>query len=433
MTQGQDGRAAARPTVASTCARGVAWLAGRLALLLRSESGSVPDDPTGAAPDSPAPQSQQHAGNDTETSASGAGGQHQNTGRISGFMGWATWFALISVALVKTLVSPAGRGRGKLSRSRADSSSAAGDQPRGSDQEVEEAAAEESSFPPAKVHPPTHVAAGTLLVALCLAVAFAGGIGFLVAYWSGGRNSLLGGALALFFGGFGCALVLWSHLLSTHIEVTEPRKPLAEPTPALEPALTALRRVDTVVQRRGILKGAAALGAGLFAAMFVSTLRSFSLSPDSTLYSTVWKRGQRLMNVDGKPVSVEALQPGSMTIVFPEDSIGSERSQTVLIRVRENLLRLPHQRQGWAPLGYLAYSRVCTHAGCPVGMYEATTHLLMCPCHQSTFNVLDGCQPTGGPAARPLPQLPIYADQQGFLRAAGGFSEPPGPGFWGMP
>ena len=285
----------------------------------------------------------------------------------------------------------------------------------------------------AGVHPPRHVQLGTLLVVIALTVAFAGGIGFLIAYWTGANNTLLGGTLALFFGGFGFALVLWSHLLSPHVEVTEPREPLAAPTPELAPAVDTYRRGERDIRRRGLLKWSAAAGASLLGAMWISTLRAFSLAPFSALYSTIWKRGQRLVTADGKPVSVDALQPGSTAIVFPEDSIGAERSQTVLIRVHQDLLRLPKEREGWAPMGNLAYSRVCTHAGCSVGMYLATTHLLMCPCHQSTFNVVDGAQPTGGPAARPLPQLPLYADSEGFLRAGGGFTEPPGPGFWGMP
>ncbi|MGH9605851.1 MAG: ubiquinol-cytochrome c reductase iron-sulfur subunit [Terracidiphilus sp.] len=282
-------------------------------------------------------------------------------------------------------------------------------------------------------HPPRHVPFGTFLVAILLAAAFAGGIGFLVLYWTGGDNVLLGGALALFFGGFGFALIVWSHLLSTQREVTEPREPLVAPTPDLKPALDAFCGGEREVRRRGLLIWASVAGLGTVAAMFISMLRSFSLAPSSSLYSTIWKRGQRLVTGDGEPVSVNTLQPGSTTIVFPEDSIGEERSQTVLIRVRQDLLRLPQKRAKWAPSGNLAYSRVCTHAGCTVGMYEATTHLLMCPCHQSTFDVLDGAQPTGGPAARPLPQLPLYADSQGFLRAGGGFTEPPGPGFWGLP
>jgi ubiquinol-cytochrome c reductase iron-sulfur subunit len=166
--------------------------------------------------------------------------------------------------------------------------------------------------------------------------------------------------------------------------------------------------------------------------MAVSLFRSLGRSPDPILFSRVWKRGQRLTDSNGTPVSVNTLEPGSTLIVFPEGKIGDERAQTVLIRVDERLI--PRDRRAsWAPKGYLAYSRVCTHAGCPVGLYEVTTCQLMCPCHQSTFDVLRGARPTGGPAARPLPQLPLYADADGTLRAADGFTTPPGPGFWGMP
>jgi ubiquinol-cytochrome c reductase iron-sulfur subunit len=169
------------------------------------------------------------------------------------------------------------------------------------------------------------------------------------------------------------------------------------------------------------------------AAIVISLFRSLGQPPGSSLFTRVWKQGQRLTGLDGTPITVNALQPGSSMVVFPEESVGDEKSQTVLIRVREELLQLPKDRADWAPMGYVAYSRVCTHAGCPVGVFESTTDLLMCPCHQSTFDVLRAAQPTSGPADRPLPQLPLYVDADGTLRAAGGFSEPPGPGFWGMP
>jgi len=161
--------------------------------------------------------------------------------------------------------------------------------------------------------------------------------------------------------------------------------------------------------------------------------RSMGEPPGASLFDRIWSRGQSLRTLDGTPVTVHALEPGSTMIVFPEGSIGDERAQTVLIRVKPELLQMPTDRADWAPMGYVAYSRVCTHAGCPVGLYEKTAAQLMCPCHQSTFDVLKAAHPTSGPAARPLPQLPLYVDGEGTLRAAGGFSEPPGPGFWGMP
>ncbi|HYP22826.1 MAG TPA: Rieske (2Fe-2S) protein, partial [Actinomycetota bacterium] len=86
----------------------------------------------------------------------------------------------------------------------------------------------------------------------------------------------------------------------------------------------------------------------------------------------------------------------------------------------------------WAPEGCVGYSKICTHAGCPVGLYRAQAHELLCPCHQSTFDVLRGAVPTFGPADRPLPQLPRGVDDEGVLIALGDFPEPVGPGFWNL-
>lgn len=274
---------------------------------------------------------------------------------------------------------------------------------------------------------------GTFLAGLSFAASFCGGVGFLFIYWTGGSNQALGGCLAAFFGGLAVGLVIHAHLLAVHKEATEPREEMLPP--AEERAATAeeFRSGLLDLQRRGMLKWMTGIGLGMVAVMFVSLMRSTMSNPFLGLYSRVWKRGQRLMMSDGNPVKANQLSPGSTVIVFPEGSLGTEKAQTVLLRVDPRLLQLPNDRADWAPQGHLAYSRICTHAGCPVGMYETTAHLLMCPCHQSTFAVLNGAQPTGGPAARALPQLPLYVDEEGFLCAGGGFTEPPGPGFWGMP
>ncbi|MGH2811076.1 MAG: ubiquinol-cytochrome c reductase iron-sulfur subunit, partial [Actinomycetota bacterium] len=84
----------------------------------------------------------------------------------------------------------------------------------------------------------------------------------------------------------------------------------------------------------------------------------------------------------------------------------------------------------WSQDGFVGFSKICTHAGCPVGLYQAESKELFCPCHQSTFAVLEGAKPTEGPATRPLPQLPVGIDGEGFLVAGGDFEEPVGPGFW---
>src|SRR5204863_4960074 len=130
------------------------------------------------------------------------------------------------------------------------------------------------------------------------------------------------------------------------------------------------------------------------------------------------------------PVKASDVPPSGVLTVFPEDRTLRADAQAILVKVQEELLRLPAGREGWAPEGNVCYSKICTHAGCPVGLYLASFHQLQCPCHQSAFDVLTGGQVVFGPAPRPLPQLQLFVDGAGFLRAAGDFSEPVGPGFW---
>ncbi len=278
----------------------------------------------------------------------------------------------------------------------------------------------------------SHERGGSTLVLTSFLIAVLAGIGFLFVYWTNAENLLLGVTLAVCFGALGVALVLYAHRLMPAKEATEPRE---EHHSSVEDRIAAEKEfyAEPDFHRRGLLKWIALTATGMVAAMIVSIIRSLGRPPGPSLFSTVWKRGDALRTPDNGVVTINALQPGNVMIVFPEGSIGDEKAQTVLVRVRPEDLQLPKERGSWAPMGYLAYSRVCTHAGCSVGMFEATTCQLMCPCHQSTFDVLKAAQPTGGPAARPLPQLPLYADADGTLRAGGGFTEPPGPGFWEMP
>ena len=132
----------------------------------------------------------------------------------------------------------------------------------------------------------------------------------------------------------------------------------------------------------------------------------------------------------GSPVSADRLKVGGVLTVFPEGHTDEADSQTVLIRASERPVTTRPGRGTWSPQGYLAYSKVCTHAGCPVGLYEQSRQQLLCPCHQSTFDVLHGCRPVFGPATRSLPQLPLAVDEAGYLVAQRDFTEPIGPGFW---
>jgi ubiquinol-cytochrome c reductase iron-sulfur subunit len=125
---------------------------------------------------------------------------------------------------------------------------------------------------------------------------------------------------------------------------------------------------------------------------------------------------------------------GSIVTVFPQGFENSENGQavdqTVLIRISNEDVVTGKGRETWGPHGYIAYSKVCTHLGCPVGLYEQQLELLVCPCHQSQFDVTKAAIPIFGPAPRPLPQLPLYVDASGNLRSQNGFDQPVGPGFW---
>src|SRR5207244_10743552 len=136
-----------------------------------------------------------------------------------------------------------------------------------------------------------------------------------------------------------------------------------------------------------------------------------------------WRRGSRLVDENNVPVRHTDLAAGGVLTVFPEDRTTAEDSQAILVRVDPSLLTLPPGRGDWVPGGNICYSKICTHAGCPVGLYLAQLHQLQCPCHQSAFNVLNGAEVVFGPARRPLPQLSLYVGRGGFLRARGAFPE----------
>jgi ubiquinol-cytochrome c reductase iron-sulfur subunit len=128
---------------------------------------------------------------------------------------------------------------------------------------------------------------------------------------------------------------------------------------------------------------------------------------------------------------------GSVFHVIPEGLNDSEhpleekaKAAVLLIRLDPDLVEDRPDREGWDFDGIYAYSKICTHVGCPVALYEQQTHHLLCPCHQSTFDVTQYCKVIFGPANRPLPQLPITVDDEGYLIAQSDFHEPPGPSFW---
>jgi ubiquinol-cytochrome c reductase iron-sulfur subunit len=267
------------------------------------------------------------------------------------------------------------------------------------------------------------------LVALAFLVTMASGLALLVLYVAGGQTQLEGILLFLCLGGLGSGLVIWAHRLlpnDLHVEARHPLAPDERAAAALADAITAEQGVTRRTMLMRLLLGAVG---GLAAALAVPVF-SLGPAPGRSLFETPWKAGLRLVDASNQPVKADQIPVDGILTVFPEGSAGSADGQTLLIRVQPDLLQLPPDRTAWAPNGYVAYSKVCTHAGCPVGLYRASEHSLICPCHQSQFNVLNGAQPFFGPAARPLPQLPITLQADGTFVAQGDYPEPIGPAFW---
>lgn len=266
------------------------------------------------------------------------------------------------------------------------------------------------------------------LVAISFAVTMLTGVALLAVYGLGGQTQVEGLLLAVCLGTLGSGIVLWAqHLMQTPITI-EQRQPLA--SRGQGPALSQTLDEEAGFTRRTLLvRMLLGAFAGLAAALAIPAL-SLGPAPGRELFSTTWAPGRRLVDIDGVPVRAADLEVGSVATVFPEGDAGSAQAQTVLIRVAPGSLRLSPDRMANAPDGYVAYSKVCTHAGCAVGLYRASEHMLICPCHQSTFDVLDGAVPVFGPAGRALPQLPIAIAEDGTFTALGDFPEPVGPAFW---
>jgi ubiquinol-cytochrome c reductase iron-sulfur subunit len=178
------------------------------------------------------------------------------------------------------------------------------------------------------------------------------------------------------------------------------------------------------------------MGAGV-GVMLIAPLGGLIKNPNKgdPLGSTSWDEGVRLLRDDGTPVRPGDQEPGSLETVFPAVPGGNRESDaaTMLIRLRPEQLRSAEPRSGQEDFGYgdyVAYSKICTHAGCPVSLYEQETSRILCPCHQSQFDVTQGAKPVFGPATRSLPQLPITVDDEGFFVARSDYREAVGPTYW---
>jgi ubiquinol-cytochrome c reductase iron-sulfur subunit len=247
---------------------------------------------------------------------------------------------------------------------------------------------------------------------------------------------LLGVFMALALFGVGAGAVLWAKLLMTDEEAVQERHPFGSPPEERAATAEALKQGfgQTNLARRPLLIGSLALGGGALALLplpFVFGLGRFQ-DKEIKLATTGWSEGVRLIRQNGTPVKLGDLVVGAVESVFPdvEDGTLLADSPALLIRMRPEELQVPEDKADWVYDGHIVYSSICTHLGCPVKLYEQQTHHLFCPCHQSTFDASRGSEVIFGPAARPLPQLAISVDEEGYFVAQGDFAEPTGPSYW---
>lgn len=272
------------------------------------------------------------------------------------------------------------------------------------------------------------------VVAVCFTISILATIGLATTYWLGGQPQWEGALLFFALGGVGVGTVAWGKYLVPQGPYVQERHELKSDPEDMDVARESLNRGLGEIGRRKALLRLMGAAVGIFGLInLFPFLRSLGPLPKKSLFVTNWTHGSRLVTASGRPVKATDIEVGGMMTVFPEGYEGLPTNaidQVVLVRPADEDLVTRPGRETWGPEGYLAFSKVCTHAGCPVGLYEELTQQLLCPCHQSLFDVLDGAKVVFGPAPRALPQLPLYVDSAGYLRSQKGFNEPIGPGFW---
>jgi ubiquinol-cytochrome c reductase iron-sulfur subunit len=269
-----------------------------------------------------------------------------------------------------------------------------------------------------------------------------------------GETSAMNMALGLCFGLsiflIGAAAIQWAKKLMPDVEVIQMRHDQVSPEADTAEALANYERgrdesgFARYKMIRRTLIGAMVLFpiplVVMLKDLWVPTKAEQGQSPADILSVTIWTKDQRIVS-DGtyRPVKPEDLPVGGLINAVPADLPEVQELQgnlnargkaaIILVRMPPEEIR-SQQGDGWDYQGILAYSKICTHVGCPISLYEQRTHHLLCPCHQSTFDLSDSGNVVFGPAARRMPQLPIGVDAEGYLIAKSDFAEPVGPSFW---
>jgi ubiquinol-cytochrome c reductase iron-sulfur subunit len=277
------------------------------------------------------------------------------------------------------------------------------------------------------------------MVPALLALTALAGLGFVVLFILDPNTQLLGLCLGVALALLAGALILAGRWLVPQETKVEDRPRPGDPEAVERVSEQAQAGLEGITRRKLIGGAASVAGAGLAAAVAIPVV---ALGPgiERQLSDTPWHAGRALVDDEGNPILAANVNEGSFLTAFPKDADKDNLgSPVVVVRVDPATLELPPDRASWAPQGILAYSKICTHAACAISLFRSplspTTQsrgpALVCPCHYSTFDVLDGGSVEFGPAGRPLPQLPLQIDASGALVAGGHMSGPVGPSWWG--
>jgi ubiquinol-cytochrome c reductase iron-sulfur subunit len=274
---------------------------------------------------------------------------------------------------------------------------------------------------------------------LLLFVGMGAAVAFIVLYVVNPDTQFLGIALGVALVAIAAGLAVAGTRVVPQVEEVEPRPQLAR-VQEQDEVMIALEEGGEGVSRKRLFLLAASGAVGLLGAALLTPALSCGPEANRVLTRSPWRRGRRLVTERNEPLAAASIVVGELVTAFPQ---GADKQQlaspVVVVRVQPDELDLPSDRRSWAPRGLLAYSKICTHAGCAVSEYRyplydptAPGPALVCPCHYSTFSVTNGGDRIFGPAGRALPQLPLEIDGDGMLVAGGDFSGRVGPSWWGV-
>jgi ubiquinol-cytochrome c reductase iron-sulfur subunit len=254
------------------------------------------------------------------------------------------------------------------------------------------------------------------------------------------QTQFLGLALGLALVCIAAALIITGRKLVVTEELVEEYPPEVH-AGEVDLIASVVEEAGSRLTRRRLFKLALAGAGGALTAAVLTPAASFGpLIRVKDFFGSPWVRGRRLVDEDGKPYKASDIEEKDFYTAFAEGADKEEvPASVVLVRLPRASLKLPPELQGYDADGIVAYSKICTHAGCAIAMYRVPTFApdepppaLVCPCHYSTFDPATGGTVTFGPAGRPLPMLPLMVDARGFLRARGNFNEATGPAWWGV-